>query len=246
VRDYRLQQIQRMANLQVYLESRLTAAEVLEFGFQKVVLATGGTWRRDGVGRAHSSALPGIGAAPVFTPEDIFAGKSLTGPVVIYDDDHYYLGGVLAEKLRNDGLDVTLITPASDISKWTHNTLEQGWVEERLYQQGVNVIEKHVIVAAGTGEVRIAHIQSGKERALPCGALLLLTMRLPNDDLYNELAADPGKLAAAGISSLARIGDCLAPSTIAAAVYAGHRCAREMDAPIVEGVPFQRELVALA
>jgi dimethylamine/trimethylamine dehydrogenase len=38
-----------------------------------------------------------------------------------------------------------------------------------------------------------------------------------------------------------RIGDCLAPSTIAAAVYAGHRYGREIDAPPGDAVAFKRE-----
>jgi len=38
-----------------------------------------------------------------------------------------------------------------------------------------------------------------------------------------------------------RIGDCLAPGTIATAVYSGHRYAREMDADVPVGVPFLRE-----
>jgi dimethylamine/trimethylamine dehydrogenase len=38
------------------------------------------------------------------------------------------------------------------------------------------------------------------------------------------------------------IGDCLAPSTIAAAVYAGHRYAREFDKPSAQDVAFAREL----
>ena len=41
---------------------------------------------------------------------------------------------------------------------------------------------------------------------------------------------------------LLRIGDCLAPATIAAAVYDGHRVAREMDnRPDPDSVPFKRE-----
>ncbi len=44
---------------------------------------------------------------------------------------------------------------------------------------------------------------------------------------------------------MTRIGDCLAPSTIAAAVYAGHRQAREMDEEPSEAVPFRREMIAL-
>ena len=38
-----------------------------------------------------------------------------------------------------------------------------------------------------------------------------------------------------------RIGDCLAPGTIASSVYSGHKYAREMDADVPVGVPFRRE-----
>jgi dimethylamine/trimethylamine dehydrogenase len=74
----------------------------------------------------------------------------------------------------------------------------------------------------------------------------MVTARLPEDALYHELTGQPDALSEAGIKSLTRIGDCLAPSTIAAAVYAGHRLARELDAPPPEPVPFKRELAALA
>ena len=63
--------------------------------------------------------------------------------------------------------------------------------------------------------------------------------------LFQSLEADPDKLASAGIRHLDCIGDAHAPSLIAAAVYAGHRYARECDAPIPEGIPFRRELVAI-
>jgi dimethylamine/trimethylamine dehydrogenase len=43
------------------------------------------------------------------------------------------------------------------------------------------------------------------------------------------------------------IGDACAPGPIAYAVYAGHRYARELDAPdIGDAVPFKRELTGLA
>jgi dimethylamine/trimethylamine dehydrogenase len=246
VRDYRVLQIQRMPNVETYLGSKLTAADILDYGFPRVVLATGASWRRDGIGRWHSSAISGLAETNVFTPEDVFAGKTIAGPVVIYDDDHYYMGGVLAEQLRSQGLDVTLVTPASDVSSWTANTLEQPWIEERLYDIGVNVIEKHAISSVGKGQISIAQTGSGRERVLPCTSLVLVTMRLPNDALFHALNQDPAKLADAGITSLTRIGDCLSPSTIAAAVYSGHRYAREMDAPPRnDEVPFKREIMAL-
>jgi dimethylamine/trimethylamine dehydrogenase len=100
---------------------------------------------------------------------------------------------------------------------------------------------------AAKGEVHIAHVASGRERRLPCASLLLVTMRLPNDALFHDLNSDPARQADGGITSLQRIGDCLSPSTIAAAVYSGHRSAREMDAPPSnDELPFKRELIALA
>ena len=44
-----------------------------------------------------------------------------------------------------------------------------------------------------------------------------------------------------GILGVTRIGDCLAPGTIAAAVYAGHRFAREFETAAAENVPFRVE-----
>ena len=58
------------------------------------------------------------------------------GPVVIFDDDHYYMGGVLAELLAKEGYEVTLATPAADVSNWTHATLEQARIQKRLLQLG--------------------------------------------------------------------------------------------------------------
>lgn len=35
-------------------------------------------------------------AMPIFTPDDLMAGNLPAGNVVLYDDDHFYLGGELA------------------------------------------------------------------------------------------------------------------------------------------------------
>ena len=99
VRDYRVSAIQQMPNVELYRDSRLQAAEVLEFAIPHVVAATGSTWRRDGMGRSLRAPLPGWERPRVYTPDDLIAGAEIEGPVVIFDDDHYYMGGCLAEKL---------------------------------------------------------------------------------------------------------------------------------------------------
>ena len=59
--------------------------------------------------------------------------------------------------------------------------------------------------------------------------------------------AEESRWADAGIQSVRGIGDAWAPSTIASAVYEGHKYARELDEPEDRGdkVPFQREVAGL-
>lgn len=246
VRDYRQVQITNLANVETFLDSRLSADQILEFGAARVVLATGSKWRKDGVGRQNYAAIPGSDGTNVFTPDDIIAGKSMDGPVVVFDDDHYYMGGVLAEKLKSDGNDVVLVTPAADVSHWTHNTMEQSRIQTRLLEMGVGIVALHNLAIIGGGKVELACIYTGHRRTHSCGAVVLVTSRLPEDSLYFDLLENSDALSDAGILSVTRVGDCLAPGTIAAAIYGGHRFARELNEPLSDGVPFRRELPQLA
>ena len=49
-----------------------------------------------------------------------------------------------------------------------------------------------------------------------------------------------------GIRRIIRIGDCLAPGTIAQAVWSGHRFARELGETDGDEVPYRRENVELS
>lgn len=72
---------------------------------------------------------------------------------------------------------------------------------------------------------------------------MLVTQREPLDALYHELRAEPERLQREGIEALYRIGDCLAPRTIAENVFDGHRLAREIDtADPATPLPYIREL----
>jgi dimethylamine/trimethylamine dehydrogenase len=46
VRDWRLLQINKLPNVELYLESEMTAETLAEFGADHIVMATGSTWRR--------------------------------------------------------------------------------------------------------------------------------------------------------------------------------------------------------
>jgi len=246
VRDYRTGQISQLSNVEVYFDSRLEAAHVHEFGADHVVLATGARWRANGLGRSNYAAIPGHELPHVLTPDDIIDGVEPHGDVIIFDDDHYYMGGVIAELLRGRGLSVTLVTPAADVSTWTHNTLEQKRIQTRLMEMGVDIVALHNLVKIEADRVELACIYTDRRSHRPAGTVIMTTMRLPDEALYRTLVEDQQALDDAGIKSVTRVGDALAPSTIAAAVYAGHRYARELDEPATEGTPFKRELAELA
>jgi dimethylamine/trimethylamine dehydrogenase len=237
-----LNQLNKMQNVEVFRGSLVTAEQILEFGATRVVLATGASWRRDGIGRANTRAIPGFDRANgVFTPEDLMAGLQPTGPVVVFDDDHYYLGAILAEKLRADGLPVTLITPADKVSAWTVNTLEQHSIQKRLLALGVEIATSRDFIEFDGTRAILQCTYSERQSSVPAASVVTVTSRLPNDLLARELGAMADAVTGAGIVSVTCIGDSLAPSTIAAAVYAGHRYAREFDRSNADGA-FRREL----
>lgn len=220
VRDWRLHMIGKLSNVELYPASRMSAADVAEFGADHVVLATGSAWRRDGVG---VYAIRPLFLPAALTPEDVFAGAKVEGPVVIHDDEHYFMGGALAEKLAAAGHDVHYVTTAPVSSSWTVLTNEQDVLQARLIEAGVVIHPLKSLKSQRIGEIILACVYTGREEAMPCGSLILCTGRLPEDRLSVALAAQ-------GIPA-SRIGDCLTPSSIADAVHSAHRYAQLLGEP---------------
>jgi dimethylamine/trimethylamine dehydrogenase len=247
VRDYRLQQLQQMPNAETFLDSQLGAGEVLDYGFDHVVVATGSEWRRDGTARFHHAPIPIAGDADVLTPDDIMASKRPGGGhVLLYDDDHYYMGSVLAELLVQEGRRVTFVTPAGEVATWARNTLEQEKIQRRLLEIGVEIRPHRALTNVARGGAEMACVFTSRPSPIACDAVLLVTARDPRDALYLDLRARCHDWPAAGIRSVTLIGDAQAPGLIAAAVYAGHRYAQELDAPPTgDALPFKRDITEL-
>ncbi|MEO0328135.1 MAG: FAD-dependent oxidoreductase [Pseudomonadota bacterium] len=242
--DYREYQISQMVNVDTYLESRLSAQNVIEFEADHIVVATGSKWSSSGTGRENNAGIEIDENVSVITPDDVMNGTEVTGPVVIFDDDHYYMGGVIAELLRDQGFDVSLITPAPDVSNWTHNTLEQTRIQSGLMKMGVKIVPLHNVAKVGCDHIIAECIYTGQYQELACGTFLPVTMREPDDILFNDIRLHASVRSAHG--TITQIGDCHAPGTIAAAVYAGHQYARDLGSLRTEGVPFKRELPELS
>ena len=245
--DYREYQISQKPNVETYFDSPLDAEGILEFGFENICVATGARWREDGVSRQHVVPMPVNGDMPVYTPDHIMDGKIPSGKVVIYDDDHYYMGGVLAELLINAGCDVTIITPSAYLSDWTVNTLEQHAIHKKLAGMGVNVVLNRGVTQIESGHVTSDCVYTGLTQDYRCDAVVMVASKLENNGLYHDLKSRESDWADAGIKSVQLIGDANAPGPIAWATYAGHRYARELDGEdIGDALPFRREITELA
>lgn len=247
VKDYREHQLKKRGNVTIALNSRLSAGEVLEFGFEHVALATGAKWRSDGVARQHVEPVSRDGNLPVYTPDNLMAGDIPSGQVAVFDDDHYYMGGVLAELLAQQGAKVTLFTPAAHVSEWTFNTLEQHAIHKRLAGAGVRIVLNRGLSKIRGNDVLACCMFSGEEESLPCDALVMVASKAPDDALWRDLNERQSEWADHGIQSVKVFGDAEAPGPIAWATYAGHRYARELDCEDAgDDPPFRREIAALS
>ena len=95
VRDYRLEQIKKLSNIEVFRESRMTHEQILEVGADHIAIATGSHWRRDGFSSTHLNGIDELShSRNLFTPDDIMEGNLPDGPTIIYDDDNYYRQGI--------------------------------------------------------------------------------------------------------------------------------------------------------
>jgi len=242
VRDWRLGQLASMENVQVYPDNRLDVESILELDSQHVILATGASWRSDGVGRWSNLPFAGCDQENVIGVERILEGFLPDGPVVIYDDDHYYLGSAIALKLCSAGVKVAMVTPEVALAGWSRHTEEHSLMMEALIEAGVQIITANGLVGWQSGTVQLGCIYSGSESIIETDYLVPISARVANDELWRGLNAQREKFTDRGGLSLQRAGDCRAPGIIAAAVYAGHKAARELGQTDVQ---FKRDRVVV-
>lgn len=226
--DYRLGQLRRMPNVSLYAESEIDADAVLEFGAERVFVATGARWTR------HLYSLLELPSAEldhpaVFTPDDIAAGRLPKGPTAVFDFDGHVMGGAVALHLAGLGCDTRYVTPAGAASLWTVNSNERGDVHAVLRRAGV-ALHHHLRVTGFDGEtLALADLFSGEQSALPCRSLVIVGARLGAAGIAHALRASSKRTAAAGIRSVEIIGDASGPGAIAHAVYSGHAAAEGLE-----------------
>src|SRR5881275_482015 len=191
--NYRKIQIDKLKNVEFIPGTTLDATSVKEYGAEIVIVATGAYWAPDGLNGASHDTIPGADAsqAHVLTPEQIMVeGKQPPGDrVVIVDNDGYFMGVSLAEKLALEGKHVTLLTPMGHIAPYMHFTLEAPNMHRKLHKLGVEIVTYHMPSKIEAGGVTAAHVydEDGHERTWEADATVLVTQRRSNEALFREL-----------------------------------------------------------
>ena len=228
VTDYRLNQINQLDNIEVYLDNTLSSDDVLELGFDHVVTATGSSWQPT-IMDEKSAPVFVTKTDTIFTPEDILNGCDLKSPVIIFDFDYYYMGGLLAEHIRDLGHEVTIITPFEKVSPWSFNSNEIVEIQSRLIEKDIRVHTEHRIIDVMDSSLKLINKVNNKESSIDRGSLVLVGYRAQNDSLYDSLISDEEALKTSGIKSVQNIGDSNAPGAVVHAVFAGHLYANTFD-----------------
>lgn len=243
--EWRQHQLQQLSNVQVSLHHAVTAADILDYGAELVVMATGSSWAGNGLNHLTHAAIPGCDAdlPHVLTPEQIMRlGKRPPGErVVVYDSEGYFVATGVAELLALEGYRVEFVTPFAVVAPFADQTLEGGYVRNRLRELGITL-------HCGTELTRVDGDAVGlraaitPESELPTDAVVLVTQRLSEEAIYRALAEDPETLARHEIKAVYRVGDCVTPRLIADAVFDGGRLAREIEGPHpAVPLPYTRE-----
>jgi dimethylamine/trimethylamine dehydrogenase len=225
VADYRLGRLRQMANVSLHAQSELTADDVLAFGADHVVVATGARWTTNLCG-ANELPIEALDGPRVYTPDDIAARAVIEGPVAVFDFDNYYLGSAIAEELAGRGLQTTYITTAGAAQAWGFMTNEQPLVHQAFVKAGIAYRTLEIVTGFDGEHLQLAQIFSAEPREIAARSLVIVGMRQGGSALHAAL--EGADLTAAGIKTLALTGDANAPGAIVHAVYQGHKTARDL------------------
>ena len=162
-------------------------------------------------------------------------------PVMVFDQDNYYLAGVVAERLRAAGLEVTYVTQSDSVSEWAGNTSERWRIRTRLMEEGIAIVTAHALTGFDGQTATLTCEYTGAPRHVAARGAVLVTQLAQRDELYHRILDRAGGEAGRLPFTLRRIGDCEAPAIIAAAVYAGHRYAEELDAAVDPDEPLRHD-----
>ena len=206
--NYRQIQLDKLSNVEVHLNSRLSAEQVLEYGAEIVIVATGCHFATDGLNAATHEPIEGADASLDWqlTPDEVVAGvKQIGKRVLVLENEGYFMGASVAQKLAGEGHEVQLVTQAGDIAGYMDYTLEAPMLHRDLHRLGVEI---HTYTMLEKIEPGVCHAYNvwdpAHKEQFEVDTVVLCTARISDDELYRELKSDQARLEQEGIEARVR------------------------------------------
>ncbi|MGH2849984.1 MAG: FAD-dependent oxidoreductase, partial [Solirubrobacteraceae bacterium] len=244
--DYRRIQLEKLKNVEVHTRSRLSVADVRNYGADIVVIATGCRFATDGTNPVTHAPIPGADATLPWqlTPDQVVRGEKGIGErVLVVENEHYFMGASVAQKLAGAGHEVTVVTQFPVLGGYLERTLEAPMMHRDLHRLGVELRTEVLVERIDPGFTTLQSVWDPAERStVAVDSVVLCTARVSNSGLYDDLRTGLGDGDAEPDLAAYLIGDAAAPRMIVDAIFDGHRLAREIDSDDPQTpLPFIRE-----
>ncbi|HEY4028463.1 MAG TPA: mycofactocin system FadH/OYE family oxidoreductase 2 [Candidatus Dormibacteraeota bacterium] len=193
----------RRERVEVRLDTRVTAADVLADGWDAVVCCTG--------------AVPQPPAPHVLSVWDVLRGAAVGERAAVVDLVGFHQATSTAEWLAQRGHRVEVLTPALVAGQDLGLTLDlENW-HRRVLALGVRITTSVAPLGYEGGRIQAVEAYTGRQVELgPFDTVVVANHGRADDALYQELK---------GRVEVHRAGDCVAPRRAGNAVNEGHRVA---------------------
>ena len=124
----------------------LSAQDVLEYGAEIVIVATGCHFATDGLNAATHAPIEGADTSLDWqlTPDEVVGESKRIGKrVLVLENEGYFMGVSVAQKLAGEGQEVTCVTQMADIAGYMDYTLEAPMLHRDLHRLGVEIRHLH-------------------------------------------------------------------------------------------------------
>ena len=198
--------------------SPLDEQDILEFGADEVVLATGSL--PDGLARQRwlpeHEQLPGLENGHVYACEEVLRGQAELGKsVIVLDEGGNWRGTGTAWHLADKGHEVTIVTPDELIGKELSRTTVDSRIRAALKKLGVSFMTESVIAYWHGDHATVRSLLDGSTQRVDASTIVTATTNTVFNDVELALAESDIKFHL--------VGDAAAPRQAPYAFHDGRK-----------------------
>ncbi len=215
--DWYQRQLEQLG-VEVRYFSPMDEQDILEFGADQVLLATGSV--PDGLARQRwlpeAGQLPGLENGKVYACEEVFRGQAELGKqVIVLDEGGNWRGTGTAWYLAERGHEITIVTPDEMIGKELLRTTVDSKIRATLKKLGTRFMLESVIEHWYGDHARVRSLLDGSTQRVDASAIVTATTNTVFNQVELALAATDIKFQV--------IGDAAAPRQAAYAFHDGRK-----------------------